>query len=87
MSLDNQSKKELKWWLESLLSGNEKTINILPPDLITSSEAAKGKNGGWGGAHCSQISSGGLWQNWERKEHVNVLEMQEALVALSQYNY
>ena len=84
MSLDNQATEELKWWIENLSIGYGKTINILPPDLILSSDAAKGRKGGWG-AHCGQISSGGLWQSWEKEEHINVLEMKVALIALKTF--
>ena len=50
-------------------------------NLIISSDAAKGNNSGWA-AHCGEISSGGLWQSWEKEEHINVLEMKASLIAL-----
>ena len=53
-------------------------------DLIIGSDAAKGNNSGWA-AHCGEISSGGLWQSWEKEEHINVLEMKAALIALKTF--
>ena len=84
MKLDTQAKQELKWWLENLSTSNGKEINIRPPDLIISSDAAKGEKGGWG-ASCGQISTGGLWQKSERGEHINILEMKAALLALKTF--
>jgi len=62
-----------------LRNGNQ--IKIQPPDLTMSSDAAGGHQGGWG-AHCGRVSVGGQWTKEERKEHINVLELKTALLAI-----
>ena len=69
MKLDN-AKEELKWWIENFSAENGKAISILLPDIIISSDAAKGNMGGWE-AHCSQSSTGGYGQS-QRKENTSI---------------
>jgi len=63
---------------------NGNPIQIQPPDLLISSDAAGGHQGGWG-AHCGKVSVGGQWTEIERKEHINVLELKAVFLAIRKF--
>jgi len=84
ISLGRLAKLELQWWLNNIEIRNGKPIRILKPDLIISSDAAGGQKGGWG-AHCEGKSTGGEWTLAERQQHINVLELKAALLAIKTF--
>lgn len=84
VSLDLLAKEELKWWLENMTIRNGKPIKIQSPDLVISSDAARGQQGGWG-AHCGSVSVGGQWTQLERQHHINILELKAALLAVKMF--
>ena len=77
--LNPQSKTELQWWIHNLQAHNGRAIQILPPHLILTSDAAK--KGGWG-ASCQGESTGGQWNQDEQSLHINVQELLAAKYAL-----
>ena len=84
VTLDPLAKEELTWWRENLRLLNGKPIKIQPPDLIISSDAAKGLQGGWG-AHCGKVSTGGQWTPEEKGLHINILELKAASLAIKTF--
>ena len=53
------------------------------PRLI-STDAAKGRNAGWG-AHYGEISTGGPWSPEERKKHINILELKAVYLGITTF--
>ena len=81
VTLSEEATWELKWWLDNMRLQNGKSLSVNPPDLFISTDAAKGKRGGWG-AECHGSRTGGPWTNSEKNLHINVLELIAAELGL-----
>ena len=64
LPLTSEAFLELEWWLYNMESLNGKPISVSPPDIIISTDAAKGLKGGWG-AECQDSRTGGPWSQQE----------------------
>ena len=77
MILSKDSKSELQWWLDNVpVAYND--IHETEPDLVMNTDSSLK---GWG---CSldDKSTGGPWNEVEKKSHINVLEIKAAFLAL-----
>lgn len=70
MALSAQSKTELTWWVDNVLTAS-KPISHGNPDLTLTTDAS---NLGWG-AVCGDTSTGGFWSLEEQRYHINFLEL------------
>ncbi|XP_074624357.1 uncharacterized protein LOC141882292 [Acropora palmata] len=77
MSLSGQSKAELTWWVNNILTAS-KPISHGNPDLTLTTDAS---NVGWG-AVCGDTSKGGFWSPEEQRYHINFLELKAVLLDL-----
>ena len=82
VKLNEKARLELQWWPENMEILNGKPINIQPPDLTISSDAAR--TGGWG-AECNGQITGGVWNQEESNLHINVQELIAAQLALKTF--
>ena len=81
MSISNQAREELTWWIDSIETASN-PINRGEVGITLTSDASKQ---GWGAA-TSDSSTGGLWTAEEAKEHINFLEMLAVLFALKSFS-
>ena len=77
MTLSAQSKTELTWWIDNVLTAS-KPISHGNPDLTLTTDAS---NLGWG-AVCGDTSTGGFWSLEEQGNHINFLELKVVLLGL-----
>ena len=77
MTLSSQSRTELSWWIDDILTST-KAISHGNPDFIHTTDAS---NVGWG-AVCGNSSTGGLWSIEEQNNHINYLELKAVLLGL-----
>ena len=82
MTLSSQSRTELTWWVDNILTST-KAISHGNPDLILTTDAS---NAGWG-AVCGNTSTGGLWSIEEQNNHINYLELKAVLLGLRSLCY
>ena len=78
VQLDENSKQELIWWSSKLSVWNGKALVRPLPNIIVKSDASLI---GWG-AICQNTKTGGLWLEKERGQHINVLELKAAFLAI-----
>ena len=72
--------EELRWWSRNLRHWNGKSfVNPNPElDVVIMTDASKM---GWG-AHCQGVTTQGQWSSIERDQHINVLELRAADLAI-----
>ena len=77
--------EELRWWVRNLRSWNGKSfINPDPQlDVVITTDASLS---GWG-AECQGITTQGQWSEEERTQHINVLELKAAELALKSFTH
>ena len=71
ITLKQDARLELHWWIENISVHNGKAITMNPPELMISSDASMQR---WGAA-CQEISPGGEWSQEQRLLHINMLEL------------
>ena len=76
--LNSLSREELSWWITSLRSVNGSPITPPAPDLTILSDASKV---GWG-ASCQGRTTNGKWSSQESTQHINLLELKAAFLAV-----
>jgi len=81
ITLTEESKQELRWWLYNLQQWNGKAIISPNPDLMITTDASKK---GWG-AVCQNVTTQGLWSPAEAELHINVLELMAASFAVKSF--
>ena len=64
--LSENSKIELKWWVQNLELCNGWALIQLPAEMLIQTDAS---TKGWG-ATCNEISTGGMWSAQEMKNHI-----------------
>lgn len=79
--LDEESKRDLKWWTSQLPIHNGRML-ITPPVKLTIESDASTK--GWG-AYCQGLRAGGPWRVMENSQHINILELKSAFLALQTF--
>ena len=80
--LTGESLTDLQWWISMQMHQFNKCLISLPAfDLIIYSDAS---NQGWG-AQCNGIMTGGRWNIQESRQHINILEMKAALLAIQSF--
>ena len=77
MALSVQSKTELTWWVNNVLTAS-KPISHGNPDLTLTTDAS---NVGLGTV-CGDTSIGGFWSLEEQRHHINFLELKAVLLGL-----
>ena len=82
IKLNEKACLELQWWPQNMKILNGKPINLQPPDLTISSDAAR--TGGWG-AECNGQITGGVWNQEENNLHINVQELIAAQLAIKTF--
>ena len=76
--LNEESKKEIKWWIKEGVHSN-KEISHGNPDIIMTTDSSMT---GWG-AFIDNKSTQGLWNEEERKLHINALEIKAVLLGIT----
>jgi len=84
VTLSQNSRTELKWWIFNLELQKGNPIKMQEPDMVLFSDAAQTK--GWGAAMEGGPSTGGLWSLEEKNSlHINVLELMAAELAIKSF--
>ena len=78
ITLDHDSLEELHWWVSNINSVNGSPIRPPAPTLFITTDASKT---GWG-AICESQRTNGRWSDSKRAQHINVLELKAASLAL-----
>lgn len=78
MVLSPLAHQDITWWIDNARVSKRK-ISHGAPQLTLSTDASMS---GWGAALENNVSTGGRWTLQEQEEHINVLEMQAALLGL-----
>ena len=81
ITLDHNSLAELHWWVSNITSVNSSPIRPPAPTLFITTDASKT---GWG-AVCESQRTNGRWSDSERTQHINVLELKAAFLALKSF--
>ena len=81
ITLDHDSLEELHWWVSNINSVNGSPIRPPAPTLFITTDASKT---GWG-AVCKSQRTNGHWSDSERTQHINVLELKAAFLALKSF--
>ena len=81
VSLNEEATMELWWWVGMLRAWNGRPILPPTPDLIIETDASLL---GWGAAS-GQMSTGGLWSEDERAQHINALELAGGALAIKTF--
>jgi hypothetical protein len=71
VQLNQSSLEELQWWIKQLPQWNGRSIPSPLPDITIETDASLL---GWGAA-AGGTSTGGLWSEEERSQHINHLEL------------
>ena len=80
-TLDHDSLEELHWWVSNINSVNGSPIAPPAPMLFITTDASKAV---WG-AVCESQRTNGRWSDSERTQHINVLELKAAFLALNSF--
>ena len=81
ITLDHDSLEELHWWVSNINSVNGSPIRSPAPTLFITTDASMT---GWG-AVCESQRTNGRWSDSERAQHINVLELKAAFLALKSF--
>ena len=83
ITLDHNSLEELHWWVSNITSvnGSPERLEVPAPTLFITTDASKT---GWG-AVCESQRTNGRWSDSERTQHINVLELKAAFLALKSF--
>ena len=81
VTLDQRAVEELLWWKDQLRNWNGRDIVPPPPDMVIETDAS---NIGWG-AVCRGVRTGGPWSQQEQAQHINVLELTAASLAVKTF--
>ena len=80
--LTRESLTDLQWWISTQIHQFNKCLISLPVfDLVIYTDAS---NQGWG-AHRNGVMTGGRWNIQESRQHINILEMKAALLAIQSF--
>ena len=79
--LNPKSRAELTWWLNNLPKVNGSPVSPPPPDLTILSDALMQ---GWG-ATCQGKSTNGEWSSQQSIQHINLLKLKAAFLALKTF--
>ena len=80
--LSEEVRAEIQWWIENLMLSKGKAISQ-PPQLVITSDASVQR---WGAA-CLGQTTGGPWTLEEQKNHINILELKAAQLAILTFTY
>ena len=88
--MNENSKIELKWWVQNLELCNSRPLIQPPADILIQTDAStKGWGGGRGGggwATCNGISTGEMWSAQEMKNYINALEILAIKLAIQTFS-
>jgi len=76
--LNHRCLAELEWWITNLINYNGRSLKIIPPEMVISSDASMK---GWGAA-CKGKMTGGKWSKEDQLLHINILELKAASYAI-----
>ena len=80
ISLPDETKLDIQWWIDNIMS-TSKAVTTPSPTIITESDAS---SKGWG-LFCHGQRAWGDWSVKEAKNHINWLELKAALFALQTF--
>lgn len=80
MPVSNSVKEDLMWWLKNI----EKPKNKIKCKQFQKEIFSDSSLTGWG-ASCENETASGLWNDEERKQHINFLELSAAYLALKTF--
>ena len=81
VQLNQASLEELQWWIKQLPQWNGRSIPSPLPDITVETDASLL---GWGAA-ANGTSTGGLWSDEERSQHINHLELMGGAFAIKTF--
>ena len=81
ITLDHNSLAELHWWVSNITSVNGSPIRPPAPTLFITTYVSKT---GWGTV-CESQRTSGRWSDSEGTQHINVLELKAAFLALKSF--
>ena len=70
MSLTEDCKKELQWWVDNIVSSYNVITHGQPSNTLTTDASQDG----WGAVY-NDTSTGGFWSDEEKSHHINYLEL------------
>jgi hypothetical protein len=80
--LNRGSLDDLLWWMSpEIHQFNKSPLNLPPFDMVIHTDAS---TQGWG-AHCQGVLTGGRWNSQEACHHINILELEAALLAIKSF--
>ena len=77
MSLTEDCKKELQWWVDNIVSSHN-VITHRQPSKTLPTDASQN---GWGAVY-NDPSTGGFWSDEEKSHHINYLELLAVFMGL-----
>lgn len=81
ITLPDECRQELAWWIENLQNWNGKAMISPAPDMVITTDSSLK---GWG-ATCEGVTTQGLWKSSESKKHINALELTAAFFAIQAF--
>ena len=70
MTLTEDCKQELQWWVDNIVSSHNVITHGHPSDTLTTDASQNG----WGAVY-DDTSTGGFWSDEEKSYHINYLEL------------
>ena len=75
--LSEDARKELQWWLDEGLNSNKPLTRDRPVGIIKSGSS----DYAWGAVMKNEVTHG-MWSDEEKTEHINVLELNAAMLGV-----
>lgn len=82
LTLSQEARKELSWWIQNLQLNNGRLLISPPPQLVIASDASLQ---GWG-AYSKGHRTRGQWSGQEKNHHINILELKAAKLAILSFH-
>ncbi|XP_074655638.1 uncharacterized protein LOC141909152 [Tubulanus polymorphus] len=82
VSLSDEAKTDLIWWIENISHSASAPITRHAPDITITTDASLS---GWG-AIINQTKTYGFWNPQEKLNHINILELRAVLFALLSFS-
>ena len=80
MTLNEDCKKELQWWVDNIVSSHNVITHPQPSDTLTTDTSWNG----WGAVY-DDTSTGAFWSDEEKSYHINYLELLAVFIGLQTF--
>ena len=80
MSLTEDCKKELQWWVDNVVSSHNVITHGQPSNTLTTDASQNG----WGAVY-NDTNTGGFWSHEEKFHHINYLELLAVFMGLQTF--